>query len=230
MTPGEFRLRVRYGKVCRLRWLSHLEIVHTLERIIRRAGLPYAITQGFNPHLKAAFGPALPVGTGGNNEYFDVWLTRYTEASEALGLLRGASPADLAPIEARYVAGGTPSLTAVLTIAQYDIEVDGKEIDSQKMRSALAQILSAGEFAIEHKGKHKVYDLTRSIPEDARVGDRDGGVIVELTVRMGPEGSLRPEILIRAALKAAEIETTAVRTTRRDTLVEDDEGVWSRPV
>jgi len=230
MTPGEFRLRVRYGKTGRLRWLSHLEIVHTLERIIRRAGLPYAITQGFNPHLKAAFGPALPVGTGGNNEYFDVWLTRYTEALEALRLLQGASPADLAPIEARYVAGSTPSLTAALTIARYDIEVDGKEIESQKMRSALAQVLSAGEFAIEHKGKHKVYDLARSIPEDACVSDRDGGVVVELTVRMGPEGSLRPELLIRAALEAAEIEATAVRTTRRDTLVEDDEGVWSRPV
>ena len=31
----------------------------------RRAGLPYAVTQGFTPHMRIAFGPALPVGTAG---------------------------------------------------------------------------------------------------------------------------------------------------------------------
>ena len=35
--------------------------------------------QGFNPHMKVAFGPALPVGTASENEYLDVWLTRYTD-------------------------------------------------------------------------------------------------------------------------------------------------------
>jgi len=230
MTPGEFRLRVCYGKTGRLRWLSHLEIIHALERIIRRAQLPYAITQGFHPHLKAAFGPALPVGTEGKNEYFDVWLTRYTEAAEALRMLRAASPADLAPVEARYVAGNMASLTATLTIADYRIEVDGEGFDIREMRAALTRVVSAGEFAIEHKGKNKVYDLARSIPKDACVSDRDGGVAVELTVRMGPEGSLRPETLIRAVLDTAGLEASAVRTTRRDTLVELDGGVWSRPM
>jgi len=230
VTPGEFRLRVRYQKMGRLRWLSHLEVVHTLERIIRRAELPYAVTQGFHPHLKVAFGPALPVGTGGENEYFDVWLTRYTEASEVLRALQQASPEDLAPTQARYVAGNVASLTAELTIAEYRIEIDGEGTDSQKMRAALTHVISAGELAIEHKGKHKVYDLARSVPKDARVSDRDGGVAVELTVRMGPEGSLRPETLIRAALQFAGLEASAVRTTRRDTLVESDEGVWSRPM
>jgi len=144
--------------------------------------------------------------------------------------LRAAAPADLAPVEALYVAGNDPSLTAVLTIARYCIEVDGEEIDTQKTQAALAQIMTAGEFAIVHKGKHKVFDLARSIPEDARVSDRDGGVAVELTVRMGPQGSLRPEVLIREALATAGLNASAVRTTRRDTLIESDEGVWSRPM
>ncbi len=230
MTPGEFRLRVCYGKTGRLRWLSHLEVVHALERIIRRAEMPYAITQGFHPHLKAAFGPALPVGTGGDHEYYDIWLTRYTDAQEALGALCAAAPVDLSPVETRYIAGNEPSLTAALTIARYCIEVDGEEIDTQKTHAALAQVMAGGQFAIVHKGKHKVFDLAHSIPEDARVSDRDGGVAIELTVRMGPQGSLRPEALIRESLVSVGLTASAVRTTRRDTLIESDEGVWSRPM
>lgn len=230
MTPGEFRLRVCYRKIGRLRWLSHLEVVHALERIVRRAELPFAVTQGFSPHLKAAFGPALPVGTAGENEYFDVWLTRYTEATHVLGALVRSAAADLAATQARYVAGGEPSLTAALTIAEYRIEIDGREIDTQAVRPALTQVIGTGELTVEHKGKHKVYDLARSVPKDACVSDRDGGVTVDLTIRMGPQGSLRPETLIRVALEAAGLNALAVRTTRCDTLIETDDGIWSRPM
>ena len=52
--PSLFRLRVRYGKRDRLKYLGHLEVIHTIERIVRRAGLPYAVTQGFSPHMRVA--------------------------------------------------------------------------------------------------------------------------------------------------------------------------------
>ena len=45
--PTLFRLRVRYGKRDRLKYLGHLELIHTIERIVRRAGLPYAYACGF---------------------------------------------------------------------------------------------------------------------------------------------------------------------------------------
>ena len=123
MASGEFRLRVRYGKIGRLRWLSHLEVLHALERSVRRAGLAYAVTQGFSPHMKVAFGPALPVGTAGENEYYDVWLTRYTDAERGVASSCSAStPGDLAPLEARYVADEEPSLAAAITIAVYRVD------------------------------------------------------------------------------------------------------------
>ena len=62
--PQLFKLRVRYVKEGRLRYLAHLEVLRTVERIVRRAGLPYAVTQGFSPHMRAGFSSALPVGNG----------------------------------------------------------------------------------------------------------------------------------------------------------------------
>jgi radical SAM-linked protein len=230
VADGEFRLRVRYGKVGRLRWLSHLEVIHSLERSIRRAGLPYAITRGFSPHMKVAFGPALPVGTAGDNEYLDVWLTRYTDAREALSLLQGSTPADLAPLEARYVADKEPSLTAAITIATYVVDVVGKESSAKHVRTALDGVVGTGTLSVEHKGKNKVFDLARSLPKEVRVDDRQDGSSIELAIRMGPEGSLRPELLVREALRAASLDAAVSHTTRTDTLVETDEGVWSRPV
>ena len=60
-----FAMRVKYVKQGRLAYLSHLETIRSMERIIRRAALPYAVTEGFNPHMKVSFGPALPCGAAG---------------------------------------------------------------------------------------------------------------------------------------------------------------------
>ena len=230
MANGEFRLRVQYGKVGRLRWLSHLEIVHALERAVRRARLTYSITHGFSPHMKAAFGPALPVGTAGENEYYDVWLTRYTSAEELLKLLISATPVDLAPSKAAFVADSEPSLTASITIAKYVVRVEGKESQAEKVHVALAGLVESGTLEVEHKGKHKVFDLARSLPEETRVSESAGGSEIMLTVRIGPEGSLRPETLVRTALESASVDASVVRVSRTDTLIETEGDVWARPL
>lgn len=229
MTPGEYRMRVCYGKIGRLRWLSHLEVVRSLERTVRRSQLPYALTGGFSPHMKAAFGPALPVGTSGEREYLDVWLTRYTEPLEALARLRETAPRDLSPLQIAYVDAKAPALTAALTIAKYRIDLKG-ESDPTVVQAALQRLLATGRLEIEHKGKSKVFDLTRTVPEDPRVEDVTGGASVHLTIRMGPEGSLRPLSLVEAISADTGIEASAVHTTRLDLLIESEEGVWSRPV
>jgi radical SAM-linked protein len=227
---GEFRLRVRYGKVGRLRWLSHLEVLHALERAVRRAGMPYAVTQGFSPHMKVAFGPALPVGTAGQNEYYDIWLTRYTKAEELFELLLNVMPGDLAPTRAAYVPDSDPSLGASLTIAQYEVEVSGKESSTDQVHAAMKSLVDSGTLTVTHKGKQKVFDLARSLPKETRVTESADGSRIELTVRIGPEGSLRPEALVRSALEAASLDASVVRVTRTDTLIEAQEGLWARPL
>lgn len=226
---GEFRLRVRYAKSGRLRWLSHLEVLRAVERTIRRAQLPYAVTQGFSPHMKLAFGPALPVGTAGESEYFDVWLKEYTGPQQAQERLTAAAPPDLTVIEVRYVGDKQPSLTAALVLAEYRCLIRGEEVEAETLHAALMQLVADGSLTVEHKGKTKVFDLSRSLPKEPRVNVVDEGTTVDMVVRMGPEGSLRPEALIQAALSRAGIQATAVRTTRLETFLETEEG-WSRPV
>lgn len=228
MTPGEFRLRVVYATSGRLRWLSHLETARTLERVIRRACLPYALTQGFHPHMKIAFGPALPVGVGGHHEAFDVWLTRYTVKDELLRALQASAPESLLIEQAGFVPDATASLAAALTIGLYEIDVEG--VSSEAVTEALRAAVVARDFSVEHKGKTKVFDLSACLPKEPRVTDREGGAVIELAVRMGQQGSLRPDVLIGTVLQDVGITPGAVITTRTDLLIEMDDGVWSRPL
>lgn len=231
VASGEFRLRLCYRKAGRLRFLSHLEVVHSLERAVRRSGLEYSVTQGFSPHLKAAFGPALPVGTAGDAEYLDVYLARYTPAEEALAKLAAASPEDLAPYKASYVPDRDPALSAAIDVAEYRLAIDGEGADVQSVQAAMEAVAARGELKVEHKGKTKVFDLSRALPKEPRATvDHNGSVIVEITVRIGPEGSLRPDAFVREALRTASLPAAVTAVTRTGVFITQEGGALTRPV
>ncbi len=216
-----FRLRVRYLKRGRLRYLGHLEVAHTIERVVRRAGLPYAVTQGFSPHMRVAFSSALPVGTGSTCEWFDLVLTAYVPVAEALPRLIAATPADLAPQEAVYVDMRAPALTAWLTRATYrvdlwlsadapdELETYRRALDairaeegidyqrgSKRRRLDLRKTLAGYELAWGADSAHAPDDEDDAIDPGATPASRH--LVLTLETRMDNEGAMRPEILLAA--------------------------------
>jgi radical SAM-linked protein len=185
--------------------------------------LPYAVTQGFNPKMKVAFGPALPVGTGSTCERFDLWLRAYIPAPEVLARLRMMSPPDCAPTEACYVGLRVPSLTASLTIAGYEVVIEGGA-GAEDLQGSLDAVVGAGELAVEHKGKQKVFDLAHTLPKEPTARSINGRTVVGITTRMSERGSLRPEALVMAAFERSGTSGSVLSVTRT-LLAEEDEVV-----
>lgn len=200
--PTLFRLRVAYPKLGRLKYLGHLELIHTVEQVVRRAKLPYAVTQGFSPHMRIAYTSALPVGTSSTAEYFDVYLTELIPAEDALARLQAAAPVDLRPIDAAYVELRRPALTAEINEVRYLLEVFVRpEFDVTD--EALSQIVigwyDQGAQIPFHRGKKtKTLDVRRLLKAESHEVLTDGCVRIELCTRCYNEGSLRPEIIVAA--------------------------------
>lgn len=200
--PTLFRFRVAYPKLGRLKYLGHLELIHTVEQVVRRAKLPYAVTQGFSPHMRIAYTSALPVGTSSTAEYFDVYLTELIPAEDALARLQAAAPVDLRPIDAAYVELRRPALTAEINEVRYLLEVFVRpEFDVTD--EALSQIVigwyDQGAQIPFHRGKKtKTLDVRRLLKAESHEVLTDGCVRIELCTRCDNEGSLRPEIIVAA--------------------------------
>ena len=76
---AKFRLQVTKGE--EIRHISHLDYSKAVERALRRAKLPVAYSEGFNPHMKMAFASALSVGVASEAEYFDVEMAADLDAA-----------------------------------------------------------------------------------------------------------------------------------------------------
>jgi len=174
--------------------------------------------------MRIAFGPALPVGTAGEREYYDLVLTRFVPPAEVHAALTAVTANDLGPVDCAYAHPRETSLAAALTIATYDVTVEGG-IPPEEMERTLDALVRTGTFSTEHKGKQKFFDLTQALPKEPEVVVVEGLTVIRMSVRMGEQGSLRPEVLVRSAIG----RDIPMAVTRTDLLIED-EGVWRRPL
>lgn len=195
------RLRVRYVKSGRLKYLGHLEVLHTVERIVRRAGLPYAVTQGFSPHMKLGFSSALPVGTSSTCEWYDLFMNERVELDECLKRLQAASPADLAPVECRYIDVFAPALTACLTDIGYRMRIfpsSDANLTVDVLADAAERVRSLHVLEYARGKKSKKLDLDHTLLGVETCALDDGSFEMVLTTHADNDGSMRPELLVAA--------------------------------
>ena len=197
MSEG-FRLRVKYQITDRLAYLSHLETVRSMERVVRRAGLPFAITEGFNPHMKIAFGPALPVGAGSRSEYFDLRLREYVSPDLALAALQAAAPENLMPIACAYCAHGDDAIDVTYPVSVWKAELACEGIDVDDVTRALEQLVDRGFIEVT-KTTVKRVEFEGRLVDGPHVTADDDVVTIDFSTFQGNEGALRPDKFIAAA-------------------------------
>ena len=204
--PRLFRLRVTYIEHDRLAMLSHLEVAHALERVVRRAKLPFAVSQGFSPHMKIAFGSALPVGVGSTCEIFDVQLTSYVAPAKALAALQAASPAALMVQECHYIEHNAKAASVAYPLSTYEVR--------------FSRELAEGEFVVPsqivrvRKKKGKVRETVFDVAEYLQNVPRIEGDTVTFALLAKPEGSLRPDLFVSECLAAVPQAPRVVSITR----------------
>jgi radical SAM-linked protein len=86
------KVRVRFRKAGDLRLVSHLDLMRSLERLLRRATLPFRMTEGFHPGPRLVIAQSLPLGIIGHAEVLELELTQEIDADEVLGRLRAQAP------------------------------------------------------------------------------------------------------------------------------------------
>lgn len=196
------RYRIRYSKEGAARYISHLDMLRTFERAVRRAGLPVSFSQGFNPHPRFSFGLPLSVGVSGLSEYVDVDLDVALPPDEVASALKGAMPPGIRVSGARPVEDGSQSLMAATDRSLYRVKMDGECFPpgAEKLNACLGEIMKSKELVVTRRKKDG-----REVPFDIRPGllslaarDEKGGVVLELELMTSSSLNIRTREVLAA--------------------------------
>jgi radical SAM-linked protein len=197
-TPRQ-RLRVLFAEGEVLKYISHLDLARAWERIFRRAGLPLAHTQGFNPRPRFQIAAALPVGVSGRSELLDLWLTEPQGPAEVLVRLQGAVPSGLEVLSVAEIDLKVPSLQSQVCAADYDAIIASQE-PVEGICARVQALLDAPTLPRQrlHKGQTQSYDLRPLVQAiQVKVADQ-GHVLLAMRLQASPQGAGRPDEVLDA--------------------------------
>jgi radical SAM-linked protein len=146
-----YKYRIRFSKQGTLRYIGHLDLLRVFQQTLRRAGLPLAFSQGFNPHILLSFALPLPLGMESVNDYADMALVESLPGPYITECLNAHAPGGLR-IAAAAGTEPKPGVAALVSAADYawDLNIN------HSARDALLSVLNEPALILPKKTKSGV--------------------------------------------------------------------------
>lgn len=140
------KIRMEITKGDEIRFIAHLDYARTIERAVRRAKLPAAYSEGFNPHMKLAFASALGVGVASQAEYVDIELREEVKVESVLQDLGNQLPPSIVLKRGKYIPSSSAALMAIVNLAEYRVQAPVvASVDPKAIEVSIQQFNEANE-------------------------------------------------------------------------------------
>jgi len=189
---NRFIYRVKYTKGEKVKYISHLDFLRSVNRSFKRGKIPVKYSNGFNPHVLLNIALPCPVGVSSVCELLDIELYEPMATNEIKERLNNALPVGIEALE--VTERGTQKDFFEISSALYEIE-----FKSQK-EIALEKFISEPEFMIEKKSKRgmKEVNIFEFIKELKISENADGTYFADAVISAGNKLNLKPDLLISA--------------------------------
>ena len=183
------KLRLKFTKTGRAVYISHLDLMRTMQRVFSRAGVGLKYSEGFNPHAKISIILPLTVGTHSMCEYMDFSLARDWDLSALPALLNPCMPEGIQAIEA------------------YEAPCKGSELRWLRITGRMTggrdaafynDFFTREEILVKKRGKkgERIDNIAPAIGR-AEFSDREDSVYADLLIH-AQEPALNPDTMMAA--------------------------------
>ncbi|MEG0797803.1 MAG: TIGR03936 family radical SAM-associated protein [Acidaminococcaceae bacterium] len=186
------KLRIQITKDASIRFISHLEYIRTIERAIRRAKIPVAYSEGFNPHMKFSLASALGVGITSQAEFVEIELAATIDLAATMVQLTAALPRGIRIKAADVVEKRTAKLMAQAGGADYQVLVPCAECAWQDLIQEfnVAPSVLYQKPIPQGRGKTKEIEVKEFIPQ-VQAKACPEGLCLNFACKITPTGSMK---------------------------------------
>ncbi len=187
-------VRIKFKKVGKLQYISHLDLQRTVHRILIRAGIPVWYTKGFNPHAKIVFSTPLSVGAQSECELLDIRIDREISCQEIMELLNNEVTDELRILDVYLPA----SKFSDIAWAGYTIEIVRDGLDGDILDKLLASVDSDTLNVVKKtKSGEKEVNIIPLIKKLSAKLD-NGKVVINALLGANSDSYLNPDLLLDA--------------------------------
>ncbi len=152
--------RVRFSKHGAIRYIGHLDVMRYFQKLLRRAEIDVAYTNGFSPHAITTFAQPLGVGIESDGEYMDIRLNSEISCEELKKKINDSSVSGIQALSVKRLPDDTGNAMASVAAAEYYISFKPgkdpdiiKDTDQACIKKLINVFLSQNEIILVKEGK-----------------------------------------------------------------------------
>lgn len=190
------KLRMRFEKTGRAIYISHLDLMHTLQRAFSRAGYRIKYSEGYNPHPVISIALPLSVGTASICELMDFRLIAEEEEKTIAERLNRVLPEGIHILEVYPAA----RKTAELKWLKLDGRMEYDRLETGPAAAALREFFSQNSLVISKKSKRGFsdFDLIPAIRDLSFSPDEKTRTVKLSMTVSAQEPTFNPDLLCEA--------------------------------
>lgn len=189
--------RILFTKSGTAQYISHLDLMHTMERAFLRAGITIRHTAGFHPHPYVSIPLPLPLGFSSDCEIMEFGLMDGATMETLPQQMNDALPAGIQVLQC-YEGG---QAFKKLSYVRYDITLEFDGNLAVKAAEALHELLNRESFVVQKRSKKAKSGFTEVdiIPLVEAVEEvRADGAFLYLTILLKAQNpGLNPDVLLQ---------------------------------
>jgi len=211
MVNENIRYRFKFDKGHEIKFIGHLDVLVAFQRSLKRADVPVAYSNGFNPHQLIAFALPLSLGYTSTGEYGDFQLQYEVECNELKERINNNLPDGMVITELVRLKDGVKNTMASVCAASYDIYFDDI-ITSNDVKENIEEFFMQKEILVMKKTKRD-FKETNIKPDFLGAEDiSDEKAKMRVMVNAGSIKNLKPESVAEAFCKYIGKEYNRYRT------------------
>lgn len=187
------KVRIKFKKQGPLKFIGHLDIMRFFQKLMKRAGIPIAYSNGMSPHQIMSF--ALPLGIGDESvgEYLDIELTESVKSTTAVKSLNAASVPGIEIISFKELEDNAVNAMASVSAADYSIKFRNMPTDSLETR--FNEFINRESIEVVKKTKKNESEIDIK-PFIFKYSANDSEI--KIRVKCGSVDNIKPELVMKA--------------------------------
>lgn len=192
------RYLIKFSKESDIKFIGHLDLMRTIQRMLKRSGLPLEYSKGFNPHINMSLTQPLAVGIYSCGDYIDVAFQEEVDEELIKDKLNSNAPVGIKIFDVKKIKEANNKKVfksmAELNGAKYMIKI--KYLNTDSTCEDMEDLLNMKQWNTIKKSKsgESEVDIKKMIKEiDYNI--KDNLLIIKTTISCGSRENLSPGLL-----------------------------------
>jgi radical SAM-linked protein len=189
------KIRIKFTKSGVMKFVGHLDIMRYFQKVMRRANIDIAYSEGYSPHQIMSFALPLGVGITSDGEYLDIEIKTVLTSQESIKRLNATMAEGIEVISFKKLSDDNKNAMSIVAAADYEVLFREGSEPNLNWEEKINGFFQQDEIIVTKTSKKSIKEVDIK-PMIYSISAENGKT--KMQIATGSVSNLKPELVMQA--------------------------------